>query len=160
MKHEYRHTQVGRLSIVIFAVTGALIATVVFSMISDGRVGAAAVTTALALLGIALFYAFTVEVAGGKLRFWFGVGGIRGSYAIEEIESYREVRNPWYYMWGIKSIPGGWLYAIAPGSAVELQLKNGKMIRLGTNQPKELMHAIDDAVESKQPSCSGTESSQ
>jgi len=71
---------------------------------------------------------------------------IRKSFSLSEIQSAQKVINPWYYLWGVKSIPGGWLYAIAPGAAVEIVLENGKIIRLGTNQPKILKQAIDTAT--------------
>jgi hypothetical protein len=53
------------------------------------------------------------------------------------------VQNPWYYFWGIKLIPGGWLYSIAPGGrAVELVMEDRKVIRLGTNRPEEIKQRI------------------
>ena len=146
MKAEYRHTQFGALMFVVFFVTGIVIAFFFLSMLAEGRMAAALAMIGLYLLGLALFYAFTIEVSGGKLKFCFGIGGIGKSYALGEIQAAQEVVNPWYYFWGIKSIPGGWLYAIAPGSAVEVIFKNGKMIRLGTDQPQKLREAIDDAV--------------
>ncbi len=130
----------------IFLITGVLIALIFLSMLADDRLVAAFVMIGLYILGLALFYAFTIEISEGKLNFWFGIGGIGKSYSLNEIQSIEEVENPWYYLWGVKSIPGGWLYAIAPGSAVEIGFKNGKTIRLGTNQPGKLKQVIDDAI--------------
>ena len=146
MDTKYKHTQFGVLTFIILLLPGVLVAPITFSMLADGRVGIASVILGLFLLILALFFAFTVEISDSRLRFWFGIGGIRKSYLLEEIRSAQEVKNPWYYLWGVKSIPGGWLYAIAPGSAVEILLKNGKIIRLGTNEPKKLKLAIDNAI--------------
>ncbi len=130
---------------IVFFGTGVLIAFIFFSILAEGRLVSAFLMIGLYLLGIALFYALTVEISGGKLKFWFGIGAIQKSVPLSEIESSREVVNPWYYFWGIKSIPGGWFYAIAPGPAVEILLKSGKIIHLGTDQPELLKQAIDAA---------------
>jgi len=55
----------------------------------------------------------------------------------------REVQSPWYYTWGVKLIPGGWLYAVGPGSAVEIVFTDGSQIRLGTDDPSGLRKAIE-----------------
>jgi hypothetical protein len=151
MEAEYKHTQFGVLTLIIIFVTGVLIALVLLSMLAEGRLVVAFVMIGIYLLGLALFYAFTIEVSEGLLKFWFGIGGIGKSYSLKEIQSNQEVENPWYYFWGVKSIPGGWLYAIAPGSAVEIVFKNGKIVRLGTNQSKKLIQAIDDAITASVP---------
>ena len=145
MNAEYRHTQFGLLMFVVFFASGILIAVIVFETIADGRLGHAIFDTSIYLLGLALFYTSTIEIADGKLKFWFGIGLIRKTVHLSDIQSVRAVTNPWYYFWGIKSIPGGWLYAIAPGPAVEIILKNGKLFHFGTDQPELLKEAIDAA---------------
>jgi len=69
------------------------------------------------------------------------------SFSIEGIQSVEIVKNPWYYFWGIKSMPGGWLYSIAPGGrAIELIFNDIKKVRLGTNRPEEIKQRIDQAI--------------
>ena len=146
MEAEYKHTQFGALTIIILLLVGLLIAPITVSMLDEGRLLVAIIMIALFLLVLALFYALTVKISDGKLKFWFGIGLIRKTFSLEEIHSTKEVKDPWYYFWGVKSIPGGWLYAIAPGNALEIALKNGKIIHLGTNQSKKLKEAIDEAM--------------
>jgi hypothetical protein len=145
MEAKYRYTQYGALMFVVFLMTGILIAVVALTIIAEGRVLSAILMICIYLFGLGLFYSFTVEISEEKLKFWFGIGVIRKTYALSEIQSTKEVDNPWYYFWGVKSIPGGWFYAIAPGTAVEIELKNGRVVQLGTNQPKKLKQAIDTA---------------
>jgi hypothetical protein len=145
MEVEYRHTQYGALMFVVFLITGVLIAVVALAIIAEDRMLAAIVMICVYLLGLGMFYSFTIEISEGKLKFWFGIGIIRKTYALSEVQSTKEVDNPWYYFWGVKSISGGWLWAIAPGTAVEIVLKNGRIVHLGTNQPKKLKRAIDTA---------------
>jgi len=156
MDVEYRHTQFGALTIIILLVVGLLIAPIIWSMIDEGSLLVAIVTVALFLLTLALFYALTVQISDGKLKFYFGMGLISKTYSLNEIKSTKEVKDPWYYLWGIKSIPGGWLYAIAPGDALEIVFKNGKIVHLGTNQSKELKKAIDAATDFRPPTSSST----
>lgn len=150
METNYKHTQFGALTVVIFLLIGLLLVPVVLSMINGGRLLSALVTIAMFLLGLALFYALTVQISDGKLKFWFGMGLIRKTYALDEIQSSREVKDPWYYFWGIKTIPGGWLYAVAPGEAVEIVLKDEKIIHVGTNQSRKLKEALDQAMSAGQ----------
>lgn len=145
MEAKYRHTQYGAWMFVVFLMTGILIGVVALTIISEGRILSAIFMICVYLFGLGLFFSFTVEISEEKLKFWFGIGVIRKTYALSEIQSTKEVENPWYYFWGVKSVPGGWFYAIAPGTAVEIELKNGRVVQLGTNQPEKLKQAIDTA---------------
>lgn len=145
METKYRHTQYGALMFVVFLMAGMLIAVVAWTIIAEGRLLSAILMICVYLFGLSMFYSFTVEVSEERLEFWFGIGLFRKTYALSEVQSTKEVKNPWYYFWGAKSIPGGWFYAIAPGTAVEIELENGRIVQLGTNQPKELRLAIETA---------------
>jgi len=143
MEAKYRHTQYGALMFIVFLITGTLITVVALNIIAEDRILSAILMIMLYLSGLVMFYALTVDVSEKKLKFWFGIGVVRKTIVLSEIQSTKVVKNPWYYFWGVKSIPGGWLYAIAPGTAVEIKLRNGKIIQLGTDQPKELNQALE-----------------
>jgi hypothetical protein len=89
-----------------------------------------------------IFSSMTVTVGGGLLTIRFGLGIIRKKVRLEDVESCRTVRNPWYYGWGIRRIPGGWFYGVSGLSAVEVTLRSGKLLRIGTDAPDELEAAI------------------
>jgi hypothetical protein len=146
MQTDYKHTQYGMLMFTVFLFTGILIGVVAWAIISEGRIAAAVIMICIYLFGVSLFYSFTVQVASGKIKFWFGIGLFRKAYPLSEIKSTRQIKNPWYYFWGVKSIPGGWLYAIAPGAALEIVLKNGLIVHVGTDQPKMLRQAVNAAI--------------
>ena len=145
MEPDYKHTQYGVLMFVVFIIVGILVTVVAIAIIAEGRVSAAMIMILVTLVFVAMFYSSTVEVFAGRVRFWFGIGVVRKTILLNEIQSTKTVVNPWYYFWGIKSIPGGWLYAIAPGPALEITLEDGKVIHFGSNQPGELKKAIDEA---------------
>ena len=108
MNAKYKHTQFGAWMFAVFLASGILIVSIALEMIAEGRLGSAIFMTCFYLLGVVLFYSFTIEISKRKLKFWFGIGVVRKSVLLSEIESTQEVVNPWYYFWGIKSIPGGW----------------------------------------------------
>lgn len=132
----------------VFIITGFFIITVAIKLLEEDRIITALFMLALTILGILMFYSFTIEITKDRLNFWFGIGVVSKSIKLSEISSFKSIKNPWYYFWGIKSIPGGWIYAIAPGEAVELILRDGKIIQLGTKQSQQLIRALDAARES------------
>ncbi len=118
-------------------------------------VGAAALLTSLpaaAMLAIVLavagylFSSMTIVVGEKTVRWHFGPGFWRKSVPLREIESVQPVRNKWWYGWGIRITPHGWLYNIDGLDAVELTLKSGKSLRLGTDEPQALAEAIRAAM--------------
>ena len=97
MEAEYRRTQYGALMFGVFSVTGVLIVAVTLAIIPEGRLFSALLMICIYLFGLVLFYSLTIEISEGKLKFWFGIGIIRHSYPLSEIQSAVEVNHPWYY---------------------------------------------------------------
>lgn len=52
------------------------------------------------------------------------------------------MKNPWYYGWGIRLPPHGWLFNVSGLDAVEIELAFGRTFRVGTDRPGELAEAI------------------
>ena len=97
------------------------------------------------LLGLALFHSLTVQVDRNSIRLRFGIGLIRKTYDMTRVQEARVVRNHWYNGWGIRVIRGGWLYNVSGFDAVEVSFSNGKLCRIGTDEPKRLLRAIQSA---------------
>ena len=98
--------------------------------------------TLLLVVTSALFGTLTIRVDDDWLECRFGVGLIRRRIRRADIGEVQSVRNPWWYGWGIRLTPHGWLWNVSGLSAVELTLANGKKFRLGTNEPDELEKAL------------------
>lgn len=101
------------------------------------------VVEAILLLVLVLFRSLTIEVDRAELRCFFGGGLIRRRFPLSRIESAKPVRNKWYYGWGIKLTPTGWMFNVSGLDAVELTLHSGKRFRIGTDRPLEVVEAID-----------------
>jgi hypothetical protein len=91
---------------------------------------------------LVLFFRLTVTVDEHYIRAVFGIGIIGKRIPLGDITGVRSVTNPWWYGWGIHMIPGGWIWNISGTQAVELKLKSGRLLRLGTDEPKALIEAI------------------
>jgi len=89
-----------------------------------------------------LFSTLTVIVSDGWLECRFGVGLIWRRIRLSDVRNAEAVRNKWYYGWGIRLTPHGWLWNVAGLDAVELTFANGKKFRIGTDEPGRLLEAI------------------
>jgi hypothetical protein len=138
----YRHTQTG----LVIVVTMGLAALAVIVAVAT----AALPPPFLALAGVflvclVLFGSLTVDVDDAAVSIRFGPGLIRRSFALAEIRAVTAVRNPWYYGWGIRLLPRGWLYNVSGLDAVEIELADGRTHRIGTDEPEALAAAIQQA---------------
>jgi hypothetical protein len=143
MSPHYRHTQVGWVTL------GSIVGGVLLLLALLGAVrelpGASLVALPLLLVGL-LFATLTVEVDSHELRASFSFGFIRKRFALAEIRRFREVRNPWYYGWGIHKLRGGWIWNVSGYDAVELALSDGSVWRVGTDEPAALVRALAAAA--------------
>ena len=53
-----------------------------------------------------------------------------------------QVRNRWWWGFGIRWTPHGWMWNISGLDAVELTYHNGKKFRIGTDEPEALLEAL------------------
>ena len=147
MPEQYKHTQVGYLTLAILG--AALFLMVVLTVAVEFHWIPLVVLIVLAM-GMGLFATLTVEIDEDALEMVFGPGPIRKRFPVKEVASCRVVKNPWYYGWGIRLTPHGWLYNVSGSFGVELQMKSGRKYRIGTDQPERLEAAIQRAIGWKQ----------
>ena len=100
----------------------------------------AGMTVLLAVL--LLFSRLEVTVSGGPVVAAFGFGWPRRVIELGEVTVVRQVRNPWWYGWGLRKVPHGWMYNVWGLDAVEFDLSSGKVFRIGTDQPEELFAVL------------------
>jgi len=145
-----RHTQIGYVILASMAL--GLIPCLVIGLLmafGAGRMGPAVPVLCVAgvlLVAMLLFSSLTVVVRQGTVEISFGPGVVRKNVRLDDFVSVRAVRNKWYYGWGIRLIPHGWLYNVSGLDAVELVRKNGRVLRIGTDEPAKLDRAIRDAA--------------
>jgi len=140
---DYRHTQTSYVAWLI--VIAALIAVVIAAAGSDRSSGPViAIAILLVILGVVgiIFSRLTVTVGTAAVHAVFGWGWPRRRVEFLDITAIRQVRNKWYYGWGMRKVPGGWMYNVWGLDAVELELQSGKKFRIGTDEPTALLGAL------------------
>jgi hypothetical protein len=146
---EYEHTQTGTLQRALlrgFALFsgGSGVLTAFNSTI---RRALPLLFVSVVLVGLAcLFDSLTVKVSRTYISIKFGIGIIMKRFAVGDVQNAAIVRNHWYYGWGIRLTPHGWLYNVSGLDAVEIRLRNGKKYRIGTDEPVQLLSVIQAAM--------------
>ena len=98
------------------------------------------------LLGL-LFYGMKTMVDESKVTVIFGIGLIRKSVHFNNIQSVTRVRSKWYYGWGIRLMPSGWLFNVSGLDGVDIKRKDDvSVIRIGTKKPDLLRNAIFEGI--------------
>ncbi len=139
----YSHTQSSRYVLIGFV---ALALAFAVAMLGDETtmVAAFGLGAFLVLLGLLLanFSRLSVSVQADAIHLHFGRGWPRKEIALADIAAAGIVRNKWWFGFGIRHTPHGWLYDVWGLDAVQLDFVSGKSFRIGTDEPDELMAAI------------------
>lgn len=145
MDAPYSHTQIGWAIIVPVLGGVLLLLLTVFFLAGPSDSTAVLVSTIVAavlFVALVLFGSLTVGVDGDAVEVAFGVGWVRVSVPLVDIEAARRVRNSWLMGWGVRLIPNGRLYTVSGLDAVELLLVNGRVVRVGSDEPDRLLAAV------------------
>ena len=152
----YRHTQIGYLMLVVTLAVLVFFAWLQVTAraeppsVDSGTNFAISAIMALILFILTSFVTLTVSINKNYLCIKFGYGIFRKSFLLNDVASAKAVKNHWYYGWGMRIWfwPYMWIYNISGFNAVEIIMKNGKIYRIGTDEPERLETAIKQAVRS------------
>ena len=140
----YHHTQAGTL--IQWSLIAVAVFVTVLALCVPAPLGAGGAVAAVLVLCLVLFHSLTVTVTTATIVAAFGPGIIRKTFRVENIRAARIVRNPWYYGWGIRLTPHGWLFNVSGFDAIELEQNNKRKFRIGTDEPAQLLAAICKAT--------------
>ena len=143
MIKQYKHTQIGYFLLIVYSIAVLFVGHL--NIMTNFNPFALA-SLIIVLIALGIFTRLTVTVDDQIIKVQFGLRVIRKAFQLNEIEAYRVVKNPWYYGWGIRFTPRGWLFNVSGFSAIELQMKNGKTYRIGTDDPDNLAAALDGVL--------------
>jgi hypothetical protein len=134
----YQHTQIGWIIILAMIPAPIILIIVGFATGQNYLIWLILLFVFLTML----FYKLTVTVSRQVINIHFGIGLIKKSFNLSEIESASKIKYSAIYGYGIRKIPKGWMYNVAGSKAVELNLKNDKVFWIGTDDPDGLERAI------------------
>ncbi len=148
----YKHMQIGYLMtvvtviILVFFMWLQITARAEFPSVDSGANFAVTVIMVLILFFLVSFTTLTVSINDDYLRIKFGFGIFAKKFALDQIVSVQVVKNRWYHGWGIRLWlwPYMWIYNISGFDAIEIQMKNGRIYRIGTDDPSGLETAIEE----------------
>lgn len=141
----YKHTQIGWVIVTCFVVI--ILWTGYVDMLERSLV--LLWVLGLFLVCLILFGTLTVACNHRSIRVWFGPGLIRKTFSLDDIVSSTVVRNRWWYGWGIRKLPRGWVFNVSGLDAVELLTKSGKIFRIGTDEPRKLNNFLQTRLSEK-----------
>ncbi len=141
MSIHYEHTQRGTLMIVTLLISALAIAAIAYANTGSTRWISSAAALGMAILAW-LFSSLTVRVDDSEVHWYFGPGAWTYRMPLADIAAARAVRNSWVNGFGIRMGPGFRLYNVSGLDAVELQLKNGEVRRIGTDDAPGLAAAL------------------
>jgi len=137
----YSHRQTNGLMLIVVSLAAIFAIGAVW--FAPGEVSwPAIVALILGLVLVRQFTSLTVVVTESGVETKFGSGVIRVKISTSNIKSVRVVRNSWILGWGIRLVPGGWMFNLAGFDAVELELLSGRLFRIGTDEPQQLEAAL------------------
>ena len=147
----YKHTQIGYLILFV-----ALVVTIFFAWLywiipeTERHFFITAVMVA-ALFILVSFSSLTVTIDKQFARLQFGYGIFRKKFALSDIASATAVKNHWYFGWGIRVWfwPYMWIFNVSGFDAVEIVMKDGRIYRVGTDNPSELEAALHRTMHSQ-----------
>ena len=146
----YSHTQIGW--VVLASIGGAILLLLYVSAVKESH-WILVVTGMILAACLVLFGSLTVTGDERTLEVRFGPGPIRKRFLLEDIQSYREVTNHWYYGWGIRMTPHGWLFNVSGLHAVEIHMRDGRTCRIGTDDVHGLVAFLNrQGVDRRSPS--------
>ncbi|MCK6427469.1 MAG: hypothetical protein L6Q72_00055 [Burkholderiaceae bacterium] len=140
----YEHRQTAVFMRVTFALVSAVLLALYAAPPAEQRV--LLIVAPLFLLLFLTFDGLTIRIAGGELRWAFGVFGFpRGRLALADIAEATATRTTFWEGWGIRYTRRGWLYNVSGFDAVLIRRTGGKTFLLGTDEPRKLVAAIESA---------------
>jgi hypothetical protein len=147
----YTHTQSG--TTILWSLAAAAIIVVgslALTTRSTGGIGALP-TPALAAIGLVLvillatavvFSRLNVRVENGELSWRFGLGFLEHKVPLSDIVNANVVTNPIWAGFGVRRLPDAWLYNVSGTKAVELVMRDGRRVRVGSDEPEALLQAV------------------
>ena len=158
---KYQHTQVGKI-LIGFVIISLIIAIVAitnedFSKYAPGWLDTSNWNTwGIVIVSVVELIAINMSVLNicvdkEQVVWKFGLGFPKNSLPVSEIDSVVQVRNKWWYGFGVRHLlSGAKLYNVEGLDAIEMTTQAGKKIRLGTDDPKKLLRTISTLIEKRE----------
>ena len=145
MKTIYKKTQYGVLTYLMLLVMAFL--TVSF-ILQTGKKPIPLVAYLILMLVfiiiILLFYKLTIRIDNDKIEAIFGIGLLKKSIKLDDIQSIENYKIPWYVGIGIRLTSKGWLWNVSTGNAILIHNKTrSKTFLVGSKEVDKVINIIN-----------------
>jgi len=143
----YKHRQFGSLMVTGLG-AGLIMMLLILFRTPPGPAKIITVLVSLLIFcSLLLFWSLTVEVKSDHILIYFGFGIIHKKISLSNIQQVNVVLTPFYYGWGIRPAPRGWMFNVSGLGGVELIFKNNERFRIGSDEPRRLAEAIQNQMQ-------------
>jgi hypothetical protein len=146
-----KYTQPGTFSMIVMIPCIILIVLLLFITGCEDTVLIVVISFCMLIfiMCLLIFCRLTIIIDDTHLTFIMGIGLIRKSFLLSDIESCKPVRNSLLWGVGIHMTHSGWLFNVSGLRAIELSFKNSKSkIRIGTDKPDEIAEVVNKKIDS------------
>lgn len=143
------YVQYGKLMIILQVVILLFCIAMVFIIGVNDLIplGIAILVVATFTLTMLTFYKMTITIDETSLSFRLGIGLIRKSYLLSDIQSCTPMKNPFLAGIGVHMTSGGWLYNVAGSHSIQIRFKaNTNVVMLGTDKPDEIASEVTSRI--------------
>lgn len=128
--------------IVVFGVAG-IVSLQLADIPKDEMIRSSILIGAFSILIFLLFFKLESKVFEDRVEIKFGIGLIKKTIDLKSVEELHKVTNKFWYGWGIRFTPHGWLWNISGYEAVQFKIKGQQRgFRLGCRNHEEMYQAI------------------
>jgi hypothetical protein len=148
----YEHSQQGRWIQALLG--GAIIVVVGAAALLDGPAWVRGVLILAAAIYYWLLITFgrlEVRIEAQVIAVSFGRGWPHRVIPLATVTAVAARRGRWWYGWGIRRIPSGWLWNVWGLDFVEIRHAGDKIFNVGTDEPLALVAAINQGIDPSVP---------
>ena len=140
----YQHKQIGTALLLVMGAVVLFVSLIAFDNNNEVIWPLIIIVSLIAFL----FHSLNIKVNSNEINWSFGPSFWKKSVKLEAVNSVRVINTKWYYGLGIRYTPSGWLYTVSGTKAIQLELKDGSKINLGTDEPDNLIAVIKSQLTS------------
>ncbi|HKW44265.1 MAG TPA: hypothetical protein VJN22_01325 [Candidatus Eremiobacteraceae bacterium] len=136
----YQRTQFGSTAVILVGAIAGFIS--IMAWITDEPRWLALATLAFLILVLTPLTTMTIRVTPSAVEWWFSFGIAHQRLAISEVRGVRVMRTSLLSGLGIHGSGDSVLWAVSGSSALGLELSDGRLIGLSTNEPQVVVDVI------------------
>jgi len=142
----YKHTQIGKMLVSVVGITAlitGLAGVLALEYLELAPIIIIFSISGILLICLMLFSTLTITVKEDYISIKYGIGLIKKKFQIKDLDNWQAISYKGGYGFGPRLTSEGWFFNVANSGAVKFSFKDNKAFFVGTNEPYELVSAIN-----------------